>query len=55
MEERKKYLLNKYFKIDEFIPISTQRENLIWLYKEDLISKNELTEKLDLLKNSENN
>lgn len=53
LEKRKEYLLKEYFVLDEFVPPSTQEDNLVWLYNQELISKEQLTEKLEDLKKLE--
>ena len=49
--KRDEYLINKYFNLDEYKPYKSQHKNLLWLYELKLITKNQLSEKLNELDN----
>lgn len=50
IERRKEYLLEKYLVVDEFSSYEVQKERLVWLKDEKLISADQLREKLEELK-----
>lgn len=50
LEKRKEYLLEEYFELDEFTDTDRHEENLVWLYNQELITKEQLTAKMEELK-----